>query len=155
MQALVDASLSHFLILFAGLVTFNVLRYYKPIRENSFYPRFGHRLSTDIITESDFLNCKIPPLILQPLVENAIKFGLYDVTGDVTISIICQCNQNNLTISITNPFDATTSSPQKGVGFGLSSVQRRLYLLYARNDLISTTHQNNLFTTTVIIPQLV
>lgn len=117
--------------------------------------RFGHRLSTNILADSEVIKCRIPPLILQPLVENAIKFGLYDVAGQVNISIICSCNTQYLTVTITNPFDEKTSSPQKGAGFGLSSVQRRLYLLFARNDLITTSHQHNLFTTTVKIPQTV
>lgn len=115
--------------------------------------RFGHRLSTEVHVSDDYLNCKIPPLILQPIVENAIKFGLYDITGEVVITIVCACNAQRLSVVITNPFDAQTAAPQKGVGFGLTSVQRRLYLLYARNDLLHTTYQNNVFTTSVIIPQ--
>lgn len=117
--------------------------------------RFGHRLSTVTHTPDEYLHCKLPPLVLQPLVENAIKFGLYDVTGDVTISISCECDNQYLTITITNPFDSQTSTPRKGAGFGLSSVQRRLYLLYTRNDLLHTTHEQNLFTTTIKIPQTV
>lgn len=115
--------------------------------------RFGHRLSTTILADPEILNCKIPPLILQPLVENAIKFGLYDVAGEVKISIVCSCDTHYLTVTVTNPFDPSTSTPQKGAGFGLSSVQRRLYLLYARNDLLSTNHENSLYTTVVRIPQ--
>jgi signal transduction histidine kinase len=115
--------------------------------------RFGHRLSTIIHSPEQYLQCNLPPLVLQPLVENAIKFGLYDVTGDVTISINCECDSRYLTVTITNPFDSQTSTPKKGAGFGLSSVQRRLYLLYARNDLLQTSHENNLFTTTIKIPQ--
>ncbi|MBP9186209.1 MAG: histidine kinase [Bacteroidia bacterium] len=115
--------------------------------------RFGHRLSTEIVANADEIICKIPPLILQPLVENAIKFGLYDVVGEVAINVVCSCTKDFLTVTITNPFDDKTSSPQKGAGFGLSSVKRRLYLLYGRNDLITTIHNNNTFTTTVKIPQ--
>lgn len=115
--------------------------------------RFGHRLSTTIRAGEEVLAAKIPPLILQPLVENAIKFGLYDVQGDVNILIDCHMENNFAVITITNPFDPQTSTPKKGAGFGLTSVQRRLYLLHARNDLLSTEHKNNLFTTTVKIPQ--
>ena len=52
-----------------------------------------------------------------------------------------------------NPFDAETSFPKQGTGFGLSSVQRRLYLLFARADLLETKTDQNLFVTTVKIPQ--
>lgn len=117
--------------------------------------RFGHRLSPFIDAQPETLRCKIPPLVLQPLVENAIKFGLYDVVGEVEIRIVCKIENTNLTVIITNPFDEQTSTPKKGAGFGLTSVQRRLYLLFARNDLLVTNYNNSLFTTTVIIPQAI
>jgi two-component system, LytTR family, sensor kinase len=97
---------------------------------------------------------QLPSMLLQPLVENAIKFGLYDTTESVTINIQAVQENNYLVISIQNPFDPETSSPKQGTGFGLSSVQRRLYLLFARNDLLNTMHTDNLFTTVIKIPQL-
>src|SRR5258708_40173562 len=45
--------------------------------------RFGHRLSTEISCEEGCLGLKLPPMLLQPIVENAIKFGLYDTTDAV------------------------------------------------------------------------
>jgi hypothetical protein len=54
---------------------------------------------------------------------------------------------------VKNPFDPETSLPKKGTGFGLSSVQRRLYLLFARNDLLQTETKDELFITTIKIPQ--
>lgn len=116
--------------------------------------RFGHRLMTDIHKDEKSLQLMLPPLLLQPLVENAIKFGLYDTTGNVTIQITTKEENKDLVISITNPFDIETAQP-KGTGFGLKSVQRRLYLLFSRNDLLETNINQNLFTTTVIIPQLI
>jgi LytS/YehU family sensor histidine kinase len=87
------------------------------------------------------------------VVENAIKFGLYDTTDDITIRISATAITNYLEVVVENPFDPETSSPKKGTGFGLSSVQRRLYLLFARNDLLETKSENNLFITKVKIPQ--
>jgi len=98
----------------------------------------------------------MPALLLQPIVENAIKFGLYDTTGETVIRIFAMPDeQNNLVIRVLNPFDPETSSPKKGTGFGLSSVQRRLYLLFARTDLLQTSADGNIFTTIVKIPQSV
>lgn len=116
--------------------------------------RFGHRLNTDINVDELTLNLLIPPLLLQPLVENAIKFGLYDTIGDVTIQITSKVENKNLLVTISNPFDAETAQPNRGIGFGLKSVQRRLQLLFFRNDLLKTSSNNNTFTTTVIIPQV-
>jgi LytS/YehU family sensor histidine kinase len=116
--------------------------------------RFGHRLSTTINNEAGGSKIKLPAMLLQPVVENAIKFGLYDTTEDINISIEAKIETGNLLLQVKNPFDAETSMPNKGTGFGLSSVQRRLYLLFARNDLLQTEIKNNLFITTIKIPQL-
>jgi two-component system LytT family sensor kinase len=87
-------------------------------------------------------------------VENAIKFGLYDTTGDVTISLEVVKENEYLKIVVKNPFDPETSQPLKGTGFGLSSIQRRLYLLFGRQDLLKAVKDQNHFITTILIPQI-
>ena len=115
--------------------------------------RFGHRLQTEIIRDDDTLLLKIPSLLLQPVVENAIKFGLYDTVDDVLIKITVTKKNNNMVITIQNPYDEETSPPVKGTGFGLSSIQSRLFLMFARNDLLQVSGRDSLFTTTITIPQ--
>ncbi|MER2997213.1 sensor histidine kinase [Pontibacter populi] len=115
--------------------------------------RFGHRLQTIVDVTDDAKNLKIPALLLQPIVENAIKFGLYGTTGDTTITMKAFREDAKLVIRIQNPFEADATQAHEGTGFGLSSVQRRLYLLYARPDLVQTQQHENQFTTTVTIPQ--
>ena len=115
--------------------------------------RFGYRLTT-VIEKDDACNeMKLPPMLLQPIVENAIKFGLYDTIEPVTIRITAMAIGNYLQIIVQNPYDRETSSPKQGTGFGLNSIKRRLYLLFSRNDLLETKTDNNLFTTIVKIPQ--
>lgn len=117
--------------------------------------RFGHRLATDIGFDPETGQLKLPPMLLQPIVENAIKFGLYDTTGEVTIRIAAQSAEGNLHISVTNPFDPQTTPPRKGTGFGLQGIRRRLYLVFARQDLLHThAGKDQVFTTTLTIPQL-
>lgn len=115
--------------------------------------RFGHRLNTDIVSDEASLGMKIPPLLLQPVVENAIKFGLYDTTEAITIKITTKVEDDNLYVIVENPFDPETSQPRKGTGFGLESIKRRLYLLFGRSDLLQTDVNGNIFITTVKIPQ--
>ena len=114
----------------------------------------GVRLTTVIDHDLDSLDMRLPPMLLQPIVENAIKFGLYDTTDAVTISISARAEERYVRIAVQNPFDPETSRPTKGAGFGLSSIQRRLYLLFARTDLLETRIEDHLFTTIVKIPQL-
>ena len=115
--------------------------------------RFGHRLDTQITCDAETGSLKLPPMLLQPIVENAIKFGLYDTTDAITVQLTAKKQEEHLLIEVQNPFDPGTSAPRQGTGFGLSSVQRRLYLLFARNDLLATRTEENLFITTVKIPQ--
>lgn len=115
--------------------------------------RFGHRLQTEISCDEQCGECLMPAMLLQPLVENAIKFGLYDTTGEVVVSIRGELEGNYLELIVQNPYDPKTSRPRQGTGFGLSGVQRRLYLLYARNDLMETHANDNIFTTIIKIPQ--
>jgi len=115
--------------------------------------RFGHRLSTSIIKDPEGMRMMIPPMLLQPVVENAIKFGLYDTTEEVTIHIEVKKENDILKIVVTNPFDPQTASPRRGTGFGLNSVKRRLYLLFARTDLVDTATDGRIFTTTINIPR--
>jgi hypothetical protein len=115
--------------------------------------RFGNRLSTIIETEAAALQLKIPAMLLQPLVENAIKFGLYDTVGETVIRITTVVKDGLLELTVENPYDAETSQPRQGTGFGLNSVQRRLYLLFSRQDLLTVQATDNIFITTVKIPQ--
>ena len=115
--------------------------------------RFGNRLATIIDIDEATQQMKLPALLLQPIVENAIKFGLYDTTGETIIRLETTTQDAVLILKVSNPFDPETSSPKKGTGFGLKSVQRRLYLLFARHDLLTTEVKENIFITTVKIPQ--
>jgi two-component system LytT family sensor kinase len=97
------------------------------------------------------LKWKIPSLLLQTVMENAIKFGLYGTTGEVTISLQAKVIDNYLEVSIENPFDPDMQMP-KGTGFGLKSVKRRLYLMFGRNDLMEVNQASNSFIVIFRIP---
>lgn len=114
--------------------------------------RFGHRLDVQIEMDEQIKLWLIPPLLIQPLVENAIKFGLYGTTDEVVIKMTTRRIDNSLQLEISNPFD-TDMQPPSGSGFGLSGIRRRLYLLYARNDLLQTAIQQNVFTVQLTLPE--
>lgn len=117
--------------------------------------RFGNRLQTVVEKDESAAAMKLPALLLQPIVENAIKFGLYDTIGQTTIHINASAGHNELILSVQNPFDPETSRNRTGVGFGLRSIERRLYLLFARTNLLSTQTEGNIFTTVLKIPQTI
>jgi two-component system, LytTR family, sensor kinase len=115
--------------------------------------RFGHRLQTQISSTDEVLQMKLPTMLLQPLVENAIKFGLYDTLDEVVISIEAKKVNDHLEVTVQNPFDAKTAGTAQGTGFGLASIKRRLFLLFGRQDLLQIQQNENQFTSIITIPQ--
>lgn len=114
--------------------------------------RFGHRLKIEREMAEECLEAKIPSLLIQPLIENAIKYGLYGTTENLVISLRCWISRNNLQIEIRNPYE-DESSAIGGTGFGLPSIKRRLYLIYGRTDLLESRQENGTFIAQLSIPQ--
>jgi len=115
--------------------------------------RFGYRLQTRINYEEETLQMQLPSMLLQPLVENAIKFGLYDTIGETVILVDAKKVNGMLEVQVQNPFDEVTATPVKGTGFGLSSIRRRLFLLFGRSDLLQTKQEAKQFISIIRIPQ--
>jgi two-component system LytT family sensor kinase len=115
--------------------------------------RFGHRLNVGIHIDEASKESQLPAMIVQPLLENAIKYGLYDTIAEVNIEINVHRKDNMLQIKIKNPFDPENINIQKSSGFGLRSIERRLFLIYGRTDLLQTHAEKDTFTATISIPQ--
>jgi len=114
--------------------------------------RFSDRLQVEWKVDEKLNSVKIPALVLQPLVENAIKFGVYQTSGPVKLWVEVSEENKHVILSVKNPFDPELSGTKKGTGFGLNSLQRRLFLLYGRNDLVHTDIENNFFSASLKIP---
>lgn len=114
--------------------------------------RFGSRLEIEWHIPESLPEAQMPPFLLQPLMENAIRYGLYGHTGQVQIEIRIRMQGSNLLLSLRNPFDPDMR-PTGGTGFGLEAVRRRLYLTYARQDLLKSREQSGYFEVIVQIPQ--
>lgn len=114
--------------------------------------RFGHRLQTRFEISEQCSDKKLPPMMLQTLLENAIKHGLYGTTEHVNINISARCDNELLEIIVENPFDPLHSP--SGAGFGLDTLKRRLFLIYNRSDLLGIEKKESVFKTTLKIPQL-
>lgn len=97
--------------------------------------RFGKRLKYVSHIPEACLDAPIPNLILQPLLENAIKHGVHNSTEEVLIELRCMPNDDYIELHITNDFDPEATRP-KGEGIGLKNIRQRLQLLYHRNDLL-------------------
>lgn len=116
--------------------------------------RFGDRLNFEITADEDAMKGNLPKLILQPLVENAIKYGLYNTLDKVTIALDIKRSEKELIITSNNPYDPESVEEKKGTGFGLRSIRKKLFILYRRDDLMTTLVENNVFQVQMTIPQL-
>lgn len=114
--------------------------------------RFGDRLQFEKEVSEQCMSVKVPNLILQPIVENAIKYGIYDTLEPVNILLSCKQDDQFLRISVLNSFDpeAVTS---EGAGIGLKNIKKRMKLVYGRSDLVEVRPNENRFCVTLLIPQ--
>ncbi|AUW57412.1 sensor histidine kinase [Sphingobium sp. SCG-1] len=88
--------------------------------------RFPERLRTLIDIPSHVMNCCVPGLILQPLVENAIKYGVARTPRPVTIAIFAREEDDMLMVSVRNDGDVLPEDHDRGSGIGLANVRDRL-----------------------------
>jgi sensor histidine kinase YesM len=114
--------------------------------------RFGKKLNPVFAIEEDCLKADIPNMILQPLYENAIKYGVYEATETIDVITHCKCSNNVLEVTISNTYDKNVQS-KKGEGIGLRNIRDRLQLIYGNPHLLKIVDNNNEFTVTLTIPQ--
>ena len=92
------------------------------------YIRFADRLKIEYDIEDATLDYAIPPMMLQTLVENAIKHGLSKQPGDCLIKIIAKIEGGKLNLMVQNTGILQTTEND---GFGLQSTRDRLNILYS------------------------
>ena len=97
--------------------------------------RYGDRLQVRIEGESPFLyEVACPPLLLQPLIENALRHDLDCREGPSDIQLCFAARGNAMSISVTNPV-STQVSPNPGAGLGLANTRERLRLMHPAASL--------------------
>src|SRR5215475_3974944 len=99
-------------------------------------PRFEDRLSVEIEVESGINDALTPKLILQPLVENSIKYAADPDSGRINIAIKATRENGSLRIEVRDdgPGLAASFRDVPGNGVGLANTARRLERLYGRNQ---------------------
>jgi LytS/YehU family sensor histidine kinase len=73
--------------------------------------------------------CDVPPLLVQPLVENAIKHGIATLAEGGEIAVTGERVDGLLRVTVENPFDPD-APPAQRTGFGLAGVRNRLEARY-------------------------
>lgn len=94
--------------------------------------RFEDRLNYVETIPADLRDALAPSLILQPLVENAVKYGVARSNETVTIEIKAEAANGRLRLTVTDDGGDTTGQTTPKLGLGLENVRRRLDLIYGK-----------------------
>jgi two-component system, LytTR family, sensor histidine kinase AlgZ len=113
--------------------------------------RFGARLAVAEAVEAASLPCLVPPLLLQPLVENAVKHGVAGLLEGGTVRIAAAVAHGRLRLEVSNPVDPETPAAA-GAGFGLASVRGRLRAEYGDLARLEVVARDGSFRVEVELP---
>jgi LytS/YehU family sensor histidine kinase len=126
---------------------FEVLQRYLAIEQ----VRLGSRLSVQCDGSDQAMQEKIPALLLQPLVENAVVHGIAHRLEGGTVSIHAECRESALVITITNPADADRPRSQ-GSGLGQNLVRQRLQAYYGAAYLFQAIEAEGTYRVNIDVP---
>jgi sensor histidine kinase YesM len=113
--------------------------------------RCGDRLQVSVDFAAACETCRIPPLILQPLVENAVRHGINSLVDGGTVAVTASCAAGRLTMAVANPVSG--DAPRRsGAGVGLSNVKRRLSALFGAEARTEVTGEPGLFRVELHLP---
>src|SRR5258708_1851471 len=113
--------------------------------------RFGARLHVEINVDDACSDCLVPPLVLQPLIENAVKHGIATMVDGGTIKVEGHVNDGLLEVSVENGFDPDSPSPRRH-GLGLRNVRSRLETRFGSSATLTSHTENNRFRAAMVVP---
>jgi LytS/YehU family sensor histidine kinase len=113
--------------------------------------RYGDRLRVSEEVDERCLEIPVPPLLLQPLVENALKHGIGGLVEGGEVQIGARCNAELLTVWVENPVDPE-SRPRTGAGVGLANVRHRLENVFGDEARLRSGRSGEVYRAEVVIP---
>jgi len=117
--------------------------------------RIGARLTIDWQVERLPVDATVPPLLLQPLVENAVYHGIQPRPEGGVVTVSGARDDDNVVIVVTNPLAIGSSSETSSNRVALDNIRERLYYHYAgRGDLLTKDSDGN-FQAIIRIPYVV
>lgn len=111
-----------------------------------------HRLDYQETRDSGLDNALIPPMVLQILIENALKHGICQLPDGGTLSLDISAQNNRLHCRIRNSGQLRPQPGQQGLGVGLNNVRERLALLYGSRASLNLTELQQVVQADLIIP---
>ena len=113
--------------------------------------RFGERLKTKEAIQDESRACLLPPLLLQPLMENAIRHGIANLPEGGEVRLTAERQNGRLEILVENSWDPDAPTPRSS-GLGLRNVKQRLEARYGKEALLRVITEGDLFQVSLSIP---
>jgi two-component system, LytTR family, sensor histidine kinase AlgZ len=113
--------------------------------------RFGERLNIEEEVQEEAKDCLLPPLLLQPLFENAVVHGIAQMAEGGWIRLRAARNGGRLSVSVENSWDPEAGSSRKN-GVGLRNVQRRLEARYGNEAQLEAKAEEDVFRVNLSFP---
>jgi two-component system, LytTR family, sensor histidine kinase AlgZ len=113
--------------------------------------RFGDRLQMHEDIQEESRAAQIPPLLLQPLVENAVGHGIANLLEGGSVSVTTRCAENRLTVLVENSCDIDATHSRRG-GRGLANVRRRLEARYGKDADMRVSADEGIFKVYLSLP---
>jgi two-component system sensor histidine kinase AlgZ len=113
--------------------------------------RFGARMRVDIDADRACGDCVVPSLLLQPLIENAIKHGIAGLVDGGVVHLEAHCGDGRLQLKIDNDFDPDAPATPRN-GLGLRNVRDRLRALYENRARLTTVASDAHFAVELELP---
>ena len=113
--------------------------------------RFGARIQMEENVEEEAMGIQIPPLLLQPLVENAVAHGIANLVEGGWIKLHAHSSGGNLSITIENNFDPDAPPRRRG-GVGLANVRLRLLARYGERASFVAKTESGRFRVEMVMP---
>jgi two-component system sensor histidine kinase AlgZ len=113
--------------------------------------RFGERLRVEEEIDEASRGCLMPPLILQPLLENAVRHGIAQLLEGGAIRIAARRRGERLELAVENPCDPD-HPPGRGDGVGLANVAARLAAAYGPSAALRVAESAGSFRVEVSLP---
>jgi two-component system sensor histidine kinase AlgZ len=114
--------------------------------------RFGARLQVEETVETEALDCLVPPMIIQPLVENAVKHGIGNLPEGGCVRVVVRRAASVLRITVENAVDADPPPRTQGGGIGLANVRQRLAAAYGHEASMHWARQGENFSVEISMP---
>ncbi len=113
--------------------------------------RFADRLRAIVTLEPGAERCAVPPLLLQPIVENAVRHGVAELVEGGTIEVRAARHGDRLAIRVENPCDADRRG-RAGAGVGLANVRSRLATAFGADAHVDAAEHGGVFRVDVTLP---